>query len=273
MNGNIPDYRLKVERAKAHIAELAKGIQAFFASKPYSIVIEDDVTAGQRVWKVKVRECVPQNFSTIIGDAIHNTRASLDLLAVAVVRRCDPGRQSYNHVHFVIRETEEKFKADLGENIKGASPAARLIFESLKPYKGGDEAFWRLHQLDILDKHKAIIPVGASYNSVDLLPYMAATAEHGLGGEEGAKFAKMMRSFGALRLRPADRKFPLQDGADLFRVPIADPRTADDKIQFTFDIAFGEGQIVDGESVIPALTQMCQFVEGVFPLFEADILK
>lgn len=67
-----------------------------------------------------------------------------------------------------MRETKEKFEADLDKNIKGASTGVRTIFENLRPYRGGDEAFWRLHQLDILDKHKAIIPVGSAHQSVGI---------------------------------------------------------------------------------------------------------
>jgi len=89
-------YRLKIDRAKRHIGELSQKAAAFLSTNPYEIFIEDDHAAGKRFWKVRVKECVPAEFSTIIGDVIHNARAALDLLAVAVVRHCDPARASYN---------------------------------------------------------------------------------------------------------------------------------------------------------------------------------
>ena len=36
------------------------------------------------------------------------------------------------------------------------------MIKSLEPYKGGDERFFPLHTLDIVDKHRLLITVGAS---------------------------------------------------------------------------------------------------------------
>jgi hypothetical protein len=258
----VPEYRLKIERAKRHIRELAKEVEAFNVSKPYEIFPEENATLGQRHWKVKVKKNPPQAWSGIVGDAIHNARAALDLLAVAVVRHDDPARASYNHVHFVIRETKDEFEAALGKNIKGASAESRRGFEDLKPYKGGDEAFWRLHQLDIMDKHKAIIPVwarhkatGLTLDPVKIFPSIFA----------GIKAAPVGITIGI------DGSPALKDGATLHTEPIDFP--ANKPPEFTVTIAFGEGQIVGGEPVIPALTQMCEFVEGVCATFEKSILS
>lgn len=262
----MPSYRLKVERAKRHIRELAAEIEAFNARKPYSIYTENDASAGQRFWKVRIRECVPQEWSGIVGDAIHNARASLDLLMVAVVRHCDPTRVSYNHVKFIVGETKDKFEARLRDAIKGASPQARRCVEDLKPYKGGDEAFWRLHQLDILDKHKAIIPVGAAYRSFGITFDGRKLFPDAFPDIERAPPRTVFFNSG-------DRQFPLKDGAALFAAPINGEFPFDDDVKFAFEVSFGEGQIIDGEPVIPALTQICQFVEGVFEVFEKRILK
>lgn len=264
MPSPVPGYRIKIERAKRHVWELAEECQAFIAREPYSIFIEDDTSAGQRVWKLKIKEHIPAEWSAIVGDAIHNIRASLDLLMVAVVRRCDPGRQSYNHVHFVVRETKDEFEAGLPKNIKGASAEARRLVEELKPYKGGNEALWRLHQLDILDKHKAIVPVGSAYRSFGVtfdpgrLPGMETTP---------APIPPV-----TLFLKPANRQFPLYDGAELYRAPLDGELPFEEKLEFRLEIAFGEGQIVDGEPVIPTLLQLGQFVEGAFEVFERHIL-
>ncbi len=259
--GGLPGYRMKVERAKRHIRELAEEVAAFHSREPYAIRVHDDLQRAQRTWKVEIREEVPECWSAIVGDAIHNARASLDLMMVAVVKRCDPNRTSYNHVHFIVGETKKKFEDRLPENIKGASPEARRLIENLKPYKGGDEAFWRLHQLDILDKHKAIIPVGAAYESVDIGGHMTTVMRRLMG--DGAQFPEI-----SVALAPAKRQFPLRNGAALLRSPISDNSPTNDDLKFAFDVAFGEGQILDGEPVVPALTQMCEFVEGVFDIFE-----
>ncbi|MBV9511598.1 MAG: hypothetical protein JO303_15100, partial [Caulobacteraceae bacterium] len=129
----MPSYRLKVERAKRHINELGQEIAAFFARSPFVIHVQEDLKAGERVWWLEIREIVPREWSAIVGDAIHNLRASLDLMMVAIVRRCDPARQSYGHVYFVVSETKSKFELRLAEAIKGASPEARRLIEDLRP--------------------------------------------------------------------------------------------------------------------------------------------
>jgi hypothetical protein len=267
MSPTIPAYRLKIERAKRHIRELATDVQEFLSSDPYDLFIEDDAATRQRHWKVRVKECIPAHWSTIIGDIIHNARSALDLLMVAVVRHDDPTRASYNHVHFVIRESKEKFEEALPRNIQGASAQSRRIIEDLKPYKGGDEAFYRLHQLDILDKHKAIIPVGAANRSVGVtLPVMT-----GPGRELPPEFRDLKMP--TIFLRPADRQFPLQDGATVFSAPHIPEFPFEDEIQVRIEIAFGEGQILEGEPIDPALAQIVQFVEGVCDIVERNILN
>jgi hypothetical protein len=179
---------------------------------------------------------------------------------VAVVQHCDPNRSSYGHVKFPFGKSKQIFEARARETIKGASSAARRLVENLKPYKGGDEALWRIHELDILDKHKAIIPVGAAYRSFGHTIDMAKE----FPDLEWIQRAKPVTLF----LRPADRQFPLQDGAILLAG--VDPEK--NQPQFVFEVAFGEGQIANGEPVIPTLTQMCEFVENIFGIFETKIL-
>ena len=43
-------------------------------------------------------------------------------------------------------------------HINRAAPEVVQIIRSLKPYKGGNEALRAIHDLDIFDKHKTIIP-------------------------------------------------------------------------------------------------------------------
>ena len=45
------------------------------------------------------------------------------------------------------------------------------------------------------------------------------------------------------------------------------------KPQFRFEVAFGEGQIIDGEPIELALTQIVEAVEAIFTIFEWEILS
>jgi hypothetical protein len=257
----VASYRLKIERAKRHLGELLAEVDAFNASTPFELIAEKNEIAKQRHFKVRFKSHIPAEWSAIIGDIIHNARCALDLLMVEVVKFCDPGRASYNHVHFVIRESKDEFEKALPGNIKGASADARQIIEDLKPYKGGNEAFYILHQLDITDKHKAIIPVGAAQRSVTI------DLSEGLRQAFPDRHGGLAPMF--IDLRPSVRCFPLQDGATVFSTPIDDK--LHDDIKVTVEIAFGEGQILQGEPIDPTLAQMINFVESVFEFVETAL--
>lgn len=96
MSQPIPSYRLKFERAKRHVRELATEVQAFLVSQPYELFTEDNASTGQRHYKVRVKTCVPAEWSMIIGDVIHNVRTALD--PVEVVKFCEPSKAGQNTV-------------------------------------------------------------------------------------------------------------------------------------------------------------------------------
>jgi hypothetical protein len=167
------------------------------------------------------------------------------------------------------------FKTGVPSQIKGAPKAAVDLIKAGKPYKGGEDAFWKLHRLDILDKHKLLVPVNvASSESVifdlahafdnlrDVPPELAVPQE--LSIPPG--------------IQPAKRQFPLKDGAELYRVnaqarndPMAQMHM---NPQFGFEVAFGEGEVVKGEPLISTLYELIQFVEGYIkrfpPLFSSQ---
>lgn len=65
-----------------------------------------------------------------------------------------------------------------------------------------------------------------------------------------------------IALNPADKQWPLNDGAEIYRVmDAARSSHRDEDVQFTFGIAFGEGEVVQGEPLIPTLHQLVNSVE------------
>ena len=62
-------------------------------------------------------------------------------------------------------------------------------------------------------------------------------------------------------VRPADRLFPLKAGDKLF---IDGPDAeVNEKMDFRFDVAFGESQIIDGAPLIETLDQMTNLVDNI----------
>lgn len=146
--------RQKLHRAASHIRSLEAAIERYFGTDWYTCEFNRS-PEGQYNLKVVVRG-QPEDFSVIAGDAVHNLRASLDLLAVEIVSR--NGGNTKN-VYFPFADSA----ANLDEMIKRrncqrASDEAQAILRELQPYTGGNYLLRSLHDLDIQDKHHSLIP-------------------------------------------------------------------------------------------------------------------
>ena len=150
--------KLKIERAQHHIVELDREIAKFLAQKPFRAVIEAGETPSQRRLTYRVRVPVPKIFSVIIGDVLHNLRASLDLLACELVRL---NGASDKGVYFPFCHDEASLDRTIHErHLDRAAPDVVNTIRSLKPYRNGNVKLRAIHDLDIMDKHQTIIPIG-----------------------------------------------------------------------------------------------------------------
>lgn len=268
-NNLLVSTRAKIHRANKHFNELKEAIEAFQASKPYRIVADKRSKPGYELYKIFFNQPIPDEWGGIVGDVIHNLRSSLDTLATAlVIANGRTGKDIIQNTYFPIGASKEVFEQKLVKDLRGASPEARRMVERLKPYKGGTEAFWRLHKLDVLDKHTVLVPVGASHVGVrwqiDATALFNAMLPTPSG--EGVVFPEMA----PLMFRPVSTQYPLKDGDVIFSYGNGpDARGAmKGKFEFAMDIAFGEGQIVDGQPVIPTLQQFIDFTKRVVDIFE-----
>ncbi len=169
--------KVKLERAARHIEELQNAISVYFAEKPCSLIVEEFDGMPQHLpcqaWTTRVRTPVPSQLAPIIGDVVHNLRSSLDILACDLVR---VQGKSPKQVHFPFCDRAE----DLPEAIKRrhlhrAGDDVVDAIKKLKPYREGNAALRLIHDMDIADKHQALLPVlGAA--SVPLGPLLGAPA-------------------------------------------------------------------------------------------------
>jgi hypothetical protein len=249
--------RVKLKRAKEHLTDLQAKVRAFLDRGPYRVIRDEKTEPGQHLFRVQIRESVPAEWGAIVGDAIHNMRSALDLLAceMVVANGATPDRTT----QFPFAATQAKFAAKGMPEIQAASQKARRLVARLKPYNGGNDALWRIHELDIRDKHRLLVPVGASHAAVAL--------DIRVPGPGGQRIKAP-----AVHFRPLDRQFPLEDGAVLLRGPANSPNVGSDH-QFTFEIAFGEGEVFEGEPLFPTLDQLAQLLERVVGIFERHIFR
>ena len=140
---------IKVERAKEHIRDLDLKISEFKNRHPYEFKRESDSGQGERVYSLKIHQCVPIAWGAILGDAIHNLRSALDILVYQFVvsNRHEPTTKT----GFPISKDRKDFESKGPQKVRGAPSGVIALIEELRPYKGGTEVFWVLHKLDIAD--------------------------------------------------------------------------------------------------------------------------
>uniref|UniRef100_UPI0028A247DB hypothetical protein n=1 Tax=Massilia sp. TaxID=1882437 RepID=UPI0028A247DB len=173
--------KLKLRRAMRHIEELDEIIKNYFSGAWYSYKNTVDSNGSLTGLHVNFR-AKPEEFGTVVGDAIHNMRSALDLAAVELVRLNNGDTKG---VMFPFARNEQEFlKALKNKNIDRASMHAQELIKELRPYGGGNEVLRSLHELDIQDKHHTLIP---NTTFLQLPPISIKTDENGkpIGFDEG----------------------------------------------------------------------------------------
>ena len=251
MNARLVGINAKIERAKSHLLDLEAEIKKFVQTKPYEIEAYDEKETGDRVWIVHVRSEPPILFGTIVGDLLNNLRSSLDYLVIALAE----GRGE-SKLFFPICMTADEFDKAVTK-IKEfiLCNEAIQILREVQAYKGGDgNGLWQLHQLNRREKHRFLIPVGtANAQATTSMP---------------SAMMKMMRKFrtplfhpGIFHVEPGNRVFPLKEGTELYRLLAQGrPGVVGNDPRFTFEMAFGEGEIFNDKPLLSTLLNWTKLV-------------
>lgn len=158
----------KFRRAEQHIDELERRIVEFHATDPYSIVAEDKPETGQRVVRVAKTTPLPADLPLILGDAVHNARSAFDHFAYQAIP--NPTSETSFPVHRKGSPTKANpMKGKVNGQLKGGSSELLKAVTSCGPYQGGAADYlWVLDYLDIMDKHKLLVPIATAYSSLTL---------------------------------------------------------------------------------------------------------
>jgi hypothetical protein len=248
--------RLKIERANKHIDELKSALLAFKNSDPYKISAKRDPQTRKLIYYLVDVQPMPMEIACIAGDTLHNLRGALDHLAYRLFRNEAGNAADAKHVYFPIFDDAAKYQAGVNGKVHGMGQDAIDAIDAVKPYKGGNDTLWRLHRLNNVDKHRLLITVGAAFNAMNI------------GQHLGGLLPDFFKQKGLpplpvpdLYMSPADRMFLLKIGDELFiDAPDAE---VNEKINFLFDIAFGEPGVVEGDSILETLKGMSDLVGNV----------
>ncbi|MEM6899886.1 MAG: hypothetical protein AAF583_08955 [Pseudomonadota bacterium] len=147
--------RLKLKQAERHLNRLRVLEEDHLNTDWFDHQFEPATSESIARLTVIVQLPGPE-YSGVMGDIIHNCRAALDILACLMVRlnnRSDKG------VYFPFAKSAiELDKAITSKKFDRASDSAQRVLRELRPYVGGNVLLRAIHDLDIHDKHRALVP-------------------------------------------------------------------------------------------------------------------
>jgi len=245
---------LKIKRAKEHICDLEARLLTFKNGNPYGVIPKLDSSTGEKKFHFRATQSIPAEIPLRTGEVIQNLRSALDYVVWAlVVVKGWPKRE--RDIGFPISESADKYKADRPRKVEGMCKGAIDAINLTKPYKGGTEELWQLHELNNREKHRLLLAAGIGFRvtTQQRFPAPHVVTAGGVG--------RMLVQAPVVNIdsTPANAVFPVIDGDEIFAVP-AD---ANMDPQFTFDVAFNESKIIEGKPILPFLHQLTHRVEGI----------
>jgi hypothetical protein len=227
--------RAKVERAKKHFRDLEAELIAFGSQYKEVVVRKRNDKTGEI--ETPLTHCrlriIPINALTAAGDVIHNLRSALDHLAYHLVVVGSPGTEPSRRIEFPIAKDLASYEAHKATKVEGMTAGAIETIDALKPYGGGCDALWRIHELNNIDKHRVLFTVGKDWLlAADWLP-------------------------SDFWLKASDPDF-----VGIF------PSDVEKDINLAFEEAFGDPEIVNGNALLPTLKELMNFVDYTILLFK-----
>lgn len=250
----------KIEWAKKQVAGLDVAIQAFLDTNPYKVGTKHDSDTRKLVYYVTHVEAVSCDIPHITGDAFGTLVSVLDHLAFRLYKKNTPAGDGRSVQFLVARnaKTTTEYKTACQGKVQGIEPTKAIPdLLSVEAYQGGKgHQLWVLNELNNLSKHRELITVGSRFRSMDIGAHMMAHLEKLVG--------RAMPSMPVF-FKPADPLCPLKVGDELFiDAPDAEPNP---KMQFAFDVALNEPQIIQAEPLIETVHQLAGLVDSIVGQF------
>jgi hypothetical protein len=240
------DAILKLQRADSHIRDLDYIVFTYLQTKPYDITHESHLISDKHGFYISLTEKPPKLLQTVIGDAVHNLRATLDYLiaAIAVANGKSP-----NDTAFVTAEDSTALEMRLKDKVKKAGDRAMQIIRDLKPYPGGTNALVDLHKLDLIDKHRAILAVAGA-------------------GDFGQRY---IPEIGPNRVTVQKSSvYILGDDRQFIADPVGHEGDMPFEINLTMDIVFASDGPLGNAPCVKALREMSELVASIVKLFQRE---
>jgi hypothetical protein len=231
---------MKAERAKLHLGELNRELDAF-AKEPFTVITKEDTENSRYIRRTQFKAMDPI-IGMLLGEFLYNLRSGLDQLAWQIAT---PGARKDFPTVLSFPIFEKASNSEERRNYKKALnwfPAdAQVEIDAVQPYKQPDAVkdhpLWLLNKLCNIDKH-SVIPINSRSVNVFVPHNPAVKVDH----------------------------FDYQDAIEV-SVPLADKAQLDFEPDHAFPIEFGEW---DSDLIVPRhkLADILGFIEcTIIPTF------
>ena len=148
---------MKIERAKQHIDDLNRAVTEYLTQRPFELRIRQTCNPNRRTVYTEVKVTIPEGFSLVLGDAVHNLRSAIDQLCWGMV-----GNRAKNPrgVGFPFADREDALRDAIAKKQMDIAPKTVIDeFYKLQPYPDGNKFLHAVNSLDVTDKHRNILLV------------------------------------------------------------------------------------------------------------------
>jgi len=242
--------RLKIKRAGEHIQDFEGHILRFVRDHGHSVRVHHKTNTGRDALEFLPCQAIPQDLMSIAGDAIHNLRSALDF-AMSDIEFATTGKRTED-VTFPARKTRDQVEAAIRRRLEHKAPKRVLdyIVQSIQPYEGGKgDPIWQLHRLDIVDKHRLIVP-HLQFEWVRNIRYVDETGETFTVPEWAVTQARSL-------MIPTEKR-----GVQVTY-----------KGNATVGILFGHGMPLERRLIFPTLNNLAVFVSRTLLVLEREFSK
>lgn len=237
-----PDFygpELKAERAEHHVDHL-EAIFTTFIEENRQAFIANAKNKGRD--GISIGASFPKHTPTVIGDAIHNLRASLDHAYCILVET--NGHTTTRHTLFPFGKDRDSMAGSInGQIAAGHGPSGKardVILDKIQPFMGGNgEWLYGIHKLDIADKHQVLIPTTTKIRLDKVMCTALPSGSRVMFDTTISTSNPEVQKNGFLNFLPGSTVF--------------DPNQ---ESKITFEIGFQKGQPFEGEGVIHTLRDL-----------------
>lgn len=160
MSHPLDGPRAKIARAKKNLEDFHTEIEKGGTANSYGTTDDKDPDTGQPLIRLNVPDEVRYLWGTIIGDVVHNLRASLDHVVWQLIEfNLKQAKHERTDAYPIFRDIRQYVTEGL-PMIHGLRADPKTIIESSQPYHEGprfaEHPLWMLRELDDRDKHNVV---------------------------------------------------------------------------------------------------------------------